>query len=251
MAKVIDIKAPPATAPEKTNLAAAVEPKLAEARTRLAYFEAQVGNAALAASLDEPGASKNLANLNGQLEAARRDVAQLEQAHLIALERDKRSAAAFDAFHRRIDLAKLEAIGKARLEAMTTLCGALATAGKSYVEFLQLTADMAAAWPTGLVRTVIAWRDLDTLLPDGVSFPAPIDKIVASEMYRLAGTDEQGRLRPLPGADPLIELLRLQPLKIEPATEAVARSNGFLIGTIRYKLDEMERANAEPLAKSA
>jgi hypothetical protein len=185
------------------------------------------------------------------MEAARRDVSQLEQALRIATDRDERSAAAADAFHRRADLVKLEAIAKARLEAMTTLCGALATAAKSYADFLQLTEDMAGAWPTGLVRTIVMWRDLETIMPDGVSFPAPIEKIVASEMFRLAADDEQGRRRLLPGAHPLIELLRLQPNLIEPATEAVARSNGFLVGTIRDKLDAMERANAEPIAKSA
>jgi hypothetical protein len=69
--KVVDIK----QTPEKTNLAAAVEPKLAEARTRLAHC-----NAALAASLEEPGAAKQLNDLNARMDAARRDVSQLEQA---------------------------------------------------------------------------------------------------------------------------------------------------------------------------
>jgi hypothetical protein len=60
MGKLVDLK----PAPERTNLAAAVAVKFGEAQTRLAHFEAQVGEAALAASLEQPGAGKGLAELN-------------------------------------------------------------------------------------------------------------------------------------------------------------------------------------------
>jgi hypothetical protein len=249
MTKVIDIKAP-SKAPEKTNLAAAVEPKLADARTRLAHFEAQVGAAALAASLDEPGAAKGLAELNSRMDAARRDVGQLEQAHRIALDRDARALSAFEAHARRAELAELQKLADARLEAMVELCGAIETAAKAYAGFFDATDRMALAIPTGMIAHNIAWHGLETMMPDGRAFPAPVDKIIASEMYRHTAGEDVKR-RSLPGAHPLIELLRLQPDKIEPATEGVKRMNEYLVDAIKERFSAIEAADAARFAKTA
>jgi hypothetical protein len=236
-------------APEpRTDLAAEVAPKLEAARARLGDIEAQASAAALAQALEEPGAVGRLASINAAAENARRDVRQLEQAHKLAEQRDGMARAAIEAKARQAQLAEFQKLADARLAAMVELCAAIEVAAGAYARFLELTSKMAGEMPTGIVPHVVAWNDLETMMPDGRALPAPIDKIVAGEMYR-HGAGRPDRL--LPGAKPLIEALRLQPGAIEPATEGVRRLNDYLVGTIREKIESLERAAAAQFAQSA
>jgi hypothetical protein len=250
MGKPIEFKKP--TAPEpRTDLAAEVAPKLEAARVRLADIEAQASAAALAQALEEPGAVGRLASINAAAENAGRDVRQLEQAHRLAEQRDGMARAAIEAKARQAQLAEFEKLGDARLASMVELCAAIEVAARAYARFLELTSKMAGAMPTGIVPHVVAWHDLETMMPDGRAFPAPIDKIVASEMFRHAPARDDGRHCYLPGAKPLIDALRLQPGAIEPATEGVRRLNNFLVDMIREKFESLERAAAAQFAQSA
>jgi hypothetical protein len=122
---------------------------------------------------------------------------------------------------------------------------------RAYARFLDLTAKMAGEMPTGIVTHVVAWNDLETIMPDGRALPAPIDKIVASEMFRHAPVRDDGRHCYLPGAKPLVDALRLQPGAIEPATEGVRRLNAYLVDMIREKFESLERTAAAQFAQSA
>jgi hypothetical protein len=244
MAKVIDIKAGPIT---PTNLAATVETKLNAARQQLAELDGQVGAAALAASLDEPGAGKRLADLNGRLETARRDVAQLEGAHRAALDRDAHSLATWEACGRRAQLDDLQRVADARLKAMGELCAALETAAKAYTKFIDLTDAMAVALPTGVIQHQVIWRMADILI-EGRGFPATFDVLVGAEMFRHAADPSRALL---PGGRPPTEAQRLQPGAIEPASEAVRRMNDYVVGAIRERFEAIERADAARFLKTA
>ena len=135
MAKVVDLKSEP---PARTNLAAEVLPKLEAARTRLAELESHVNAAALAATLNEPGAAGRLAHLNNQLDVARRDVTQLEGAHRLAIQRDAAAQAAIEAKARSVQLAVLQDIADQRLEAMVELCRGIEIAAKAHTRSLSI-----------------------------------------------------------------------------------------------------------------
>lgn len=243
MAKnVVDLKPPK----PRTDLAAEIAPKLEAARAHRDELEKQATEAALADALGESGAAGRLAQLNSQIDIARRDVNQLEAAHRLAAHRDATARAAAEAKARQDQLGILQGHAEARFAAMVELCAGLEVAAKAYARFLDETKQFAIAWPTGISPYTVPWLDLTTLV-DGRAFPAPVAAVVASEMFR--HTPPGGK--ELPGAKPLIELFRLQPAAIEPATEAVRRTNDFLIGEIKDRFEAMERATAQRLSKSA
>jgi hypothetical protein len=243
VAKIVDLKS---EKPERTNLAAEVAPKLESARTRLAELERHLSAAALAATLDEPGAADRLATLNDRLDVARRDVTQLEGAHRLAIQRDAAAQAAIEAKARQAELTALQAAADARLKAMVETCRGLETAAKAYTRFVEATAKMALALPTGQIPHAINWSHADIMI-DGRVFPAALDVVVAGEMFRHAVGPQDA----LPGSRPPTEGQRLRPAAIEPAAEAVRRMNEYLVGTIREKYAALERADAVRLAKSA
>jgi hypothetical protein len=243
MAKVIDLKT---EKPQRTNLAAEVAPKLEAARARLAELESHVNAAALAATLNEQGAAGRLANLNNQLDVARRDVTQLEGAHRLAVQRDAIAQAAFEAKARETELAALQKIADERLEAMVELCRGLEIAAKANTKFTDLTGKLALALPTGMIPHAINWNHADIMI-DGRVFPAALDVIVGGEMFRHAVGPQDA----LPGSRPPTEGQRLRPAAIEPAAEAIKRQHEYLVGTVGEKFAALERADAVRLAKSA
>ena len=193
MAKVVDLK----PEPQRTNLAAEVAPKLEAARARLAELESHVNAAALAVALDEPGASDRLANLNDRLDVARRDVAQLEGAHRLAIQRDAQAQAAIEAKARQTELAALQKIADARHQAMVELCRGLEMAPKAHTRIVDLTGEFALALPTGQIPHAINWNHVGILI-DGVEFPAALPVVVAGEMFRHAVGPQDA----LPGSRP-------------------------------------------------
>jgi hypothetical protein len=244
MGKVTELKPPP-----RTDVAAEVAPKLAAARERLGELEQEANAAALAAALNELGGAGKLAQLNGQLEATRRDVAQLEGALRLAEQRDAMAQAAIDLKRRREQLRVMERHADARLDAVTELCTALASASKAYARFLDETDAMALAMPTGMIPHPIAWHMVDIML-DGRPFPARIEVLIAGEMHRCADLSRQDRrsAAALPGAAPPVESQRLRPAAVEPATAAVQRMNEWLLGLVNERLAAIERADAARFA---
>jgi hypothetical protein len=243
MAKVIDLKS---ETPSRTNLAAEVAPKLEAARARLAELERHVNAAALAATLNEQGAAGRLANLNNQLDVARRDVTQLEGAYRLAGQRDAQAQAAIEAKARQTELAALQKIADLRHQAMVELCRGIEIAAKAHTKFVDLTRKFALALPTGQIPHAINWNHVGILI-DGVEFPAALAVVVGGEMFRHAVGPQDA----LPGSRPPTEGLRLRPAAIEPAADAVKRQHDYLVGTIREKYAALERADAVRLAKSA
>jgi hypothetical protein len=250
MAEKITAQPEPAAAavPTPRRIAQSVEAKLRASERRLLDLQAEIDEVALSKALDENGAAERLAELNGKMQAAREEFEQLSGAHRLALRKDGQAEVKARARIRSAQLSAMQSHARARLAAMTDLCAAIETAAKASTRFLDSTDKMALATPTGMISHAIAWHDLDTMI-DGRSFPAPIDKIVASEMFRHARDD--GSRRYLPGAAPLIEHLRLQPAAIEPATEAVKRTNEYLLGSIKTKLESIEQADAAKVAGGA
>jgi DNA-binding phage protein len=243
MGKTIDFKPR-----ERADLVSEVAPKLDAARARLADLEAQLNAAALADALGEMGAAGRLAQLDTAVETARREVAQLEGAHRLAVQRDGLAQVAVDAKVSQAQLAAMQRHGDARFEAMVEVCAALELAAKAYTKFFDETERMALAVPLGMIPRGIQWNVLD-LMVDGSAVPAAIDAIVAGEMYRHGDLGRADRM--LPGARAPAEILRMRPTAIEPASEAVRRMNEYLIGAIKERLKSIEQAAAAQFSKSA
>jgi hypothetical protein len=246
MGKLLDIKS--RQIEPRTDLAAEVAPKLEAARIRLAELEDQQGAAALAATLDEAGAASRLAQLNNQIDCARRERAQLEVAHRVAVHRDAMAKAAIESKARRTQLAAFEKVGAERLKAWRETCEGLAAAAEAYTRFIELTDEMAVAMPTGTVQQTILWRMADTIVADGGAFPATLDVLLGAEMFRNATNPSRALL---PGARPPTETQRYKPASIEPAVASIERMNQYLVGLVRGKLDAIEQAENERLWETA
>src|ERR1035437_9403312 len=74
--------------------APAVAAKLEAARGVLQALEGEVGQAALEAAENAPGAAKRLSELRSSIATAERDVGELSRAHETALRLDRQSVAA-------------------------------------------------------------------------------------------------------------------------------------------------------------
>jgi len=234
--------AKPKTPEPRTDLAAEVAPKLEAARTHFAELEEHVGAAALAVAIGELGAADRLTELNVQVEAARRDVVQLEAAHRLAEQRDAAAKATLAAQARQAQLAELQRCADKRLDAMLTVSAGLAAAGRAYTDFLDATIAMSRAFPTGVVQFNINWAQLDAMV-DGRTFPAGIDVVIAGELWKHADPSRAGHAcGALPGARPPTESLRLRPALIETAAEAVKRTNKYLVQLVKERFERMDAA---------
>lgn len=231
-------------------IAPSVTARLGAAEARRVEIENEVASLALDEVLGRAGVAEKREKLEADLATATATVNRLRHAERQARERDAAAATAANIKALRVKQAGFEKLAAARLAAMTELCGGLEIAAKGYSKFMSLTDRMAIVMPSGMIAHKIAWHEIDTLIR-GVAMPAPIDKILASEMFRVAVEDDDGRRRVLPGGAPVIEQLRLEPGKIEPALQGVLRMHEYLLGQIRNHIERIEAAAAPQLAKSA
>lgn len=123
---------------------------------------------------------------------------------------------------------------------MDDFCAALKGASAAYVRFVDATNELALAVPTGVLPYSIDWESLGVML-DGTEFPAGVEIVIASQMFRDAGTTESGRRCKLPGARPLTETTRMNPAAIEPATESVRRMHEWLLSEVKDRFDALDQ----------
>jgi hypothetical protein len=227
----------------RANLAAEVEPKLDAAIAKLAAIERRVAETSLAAALNETGAHGRLAQHTADRDAAAHEVAQLEGALRLAVQRDAAAQARAEAKARANQLADLQERADARLAKMVEVCAAIEAAAVAYTQYLDATGEMQRALPTGTIPHAVDFLMLDFAVGNGTVMPASTDIVLAGEMWKHADPARAGKpCGTLPGARAPVDQLRLQPSKIEPASEAVRRANEYLIGRVRQRFEEIDRA---------
>lgn len=209
--------------------------KIEQAEAQRVAIEQGLAEATLAEEMDRPGATAKRLRLETDLAAAVATIDRLKRARALSEEQERRAEAAAEAKRKAELIAEFAKVGESRLDAWTKTCAALKTAAREYARFMTETDRMAVKLPTGVLGQVF-WNDLPALLPDGRAFPAPIERILAAEMFRIAPAGDDGKRWRLPGAAPLIDLLRLQPDKHEPAIEAVKRANAYLVETLTERM---------------
>lgn len=210
-----------------------IAPQIASAESVLANLQAQIGDRALRAALGEPGAQAALDALTQQIGTAERQVTQLRAALEIARQRDALAAAV--ARHRvRISTLKdFEGAVKTRLEAAKKLGAALAQASAAYRVFIETQNGLQMLLPLDVAMDHGELAVIRDLVPP---------RIVAMEMWRLGALpNSQGLFMPnlaLPGAQPYA-LTNINPDEMPTLAERVAANSGWLLDTVRARVDEL------------
>jgi hypothetical protein len=141
--------------PEPKPRAPAVAAKLETARAARAALDADLGEAALAASEGLRGADRRLADLRAQITTADRDVAELERALALALKKDHQAELGARAKIRESQLAAFTGHARARDVSVAEICDALQKLAGSYGRYINLTAKMIGAVPIGTALPVM------------------------------------------------------------------------------------------------
>jgi hypothetical protein len=216
------------------RISPSVADKLADAKARLAGLEKQADELALAGVLEQPGARERLTAHERQLAAARADVERLQRAHALAVRKDAASDARTRVKQQREQYAALEAQATARHQAMIELSAAIERAAKAYKVFAAATEQMANSLPEGL-----EWA------PAHAHHLGSGQAILAAEFYRHSGVHQIGQKSAFPGSRPPNEIFRFQPERITPAADEIAKSNEYLLSSLRSQLDLRDAAAAE------
>jgi hypothetical protein len=239
---------------EQKPRAPAVLEKLEAAQAALRDLETEVGQTALEASENAPGAVKRLADLRSRIAGAEREVGELTRAHETALRLDRQSAAAGAIKMRREQLAAFKGHMADREKAMATAiehAGKMATA---FAEFLSHSEKMVSVLPSGTVFPTLAMGD------NGLSgnILGACDRLLLAEMFRIGAQHAQpGRGLPvLPFSKPQIVQQRDEPGKIPPQIDTLREAHAVVLREIEgqvTKLDSqaMERATQAPKGAAA
>jgi hypothetical protein len=231
-----------------TTRAPVVAAKLAAAGNILSVLESGSAELALAEVEGIAGATGRMRAHDQKIGAARAEVEKLQAAHRRATELDEAAAATTQREARRAQFAAIQKLADDRLKIMTGIAAAIETTAKSYIEFLDATEAMQLSMPA--LANSVDWRVIDILI-DGSPLPAGLDAVLSGEMFRHAAKAAGGRFVTLPGAKPPTEAMRAQPNAIEPATEALARTNNWLLGLVKDRFEALDQADEARVGKVA
>src|SRR5947208_5745945 len=226
MSKVIEM-------PKKAR-APAVAEKLEAAKSALQNLSAEVGQAALEAAENAPGAARRLADLRSRISAAERDVDELTRAHMLAEKLDRQSDATAAAAMRAEQFAIMKKCAATRLKAVATVMEAIGIAGAAFSEYAIATNDMVIALPTGSRMPFIAMGK------NGYagSWVGDLKSLIAGEAFRVTVTDENGRGARLPFAQQP-ELTSDDPGTITPAIDVFTEAQNFVLRDIEGQIEQL------------
>jgi hypothetical protein len=240
--------AEPAAA-EVAPLAPEIGRKLDAARERLAAQEAALGSAALAATLEQPGAGKRFAELQQEIRASRLEVDRLAAAYRHAGGKDAEARAAARARAQDASLAAFQKHAEARAAAMGEVSDGLRAACGAFSRFLKSCAGMLQTLPTG------------THMPESVV--VHYGALIAAEIYKFSAT-ELGRPGGFPGAKPYRVTDYQNPAETVAAADIIRRANEQIFASLNEQIAadraaqaaQIEQINSraagsEPLAKAS
>ncbi len=218
MSKIVEMNGRKEHAPR----APAVSAKLEAAQVTLQTLESEVGQAALEAAENAPGAAKRLAGLRSQIADAEREVTELTKAHTLALRLDRISSAQ-----------GTSAVRASQLVAAKAMAVAYRKYGQATLKFLGVKPIGTAVPAMGMGENNIFGSAIGNL-----------DLLISAELLRQSaeGATEHERYV-LPLVKPTSRDARLIPPAIEVFREAQAAMLASIEGQVQ-NLDAAELARA-------
>ena len=225
---------------EHAPRAPAVSAKLEAAQVTLQALEGEVGQAALEAAENAPGAAKRLAGLRSQIADAERDVDELNKAHELALRLDRISRAQGTSAVRASQLVAMKSYASERETAVLDICEAAKAMAVAYRKYGQTTLKFLGVKPIGTAVPAMGMGE-NNIFGSAIG---NLDLLISAELLRQSaeGATEHERYV-LPLVKPTSRDARLIPPAIEVFREAQAAMLASIEGQVQ-NLDAAELARA-------
>jgi hypothetical protein len=222
-----------------TPRAPAIAEKLEAARAMLAAHRGEMGQAVLDAAENVPGATKRLVDLRSHVSTASSAVAELEQALDLALRIDRQANAAAATQMRGEQFGAFREALEQRESAMDRVLKAGAEMAAAYGEYSQATLRAAAVIPSGTTVPPM------TIGGEGLFGSAfgPCERLIQSELYRLAPEREDGIGRfVLPFAKPPSEQFRGNHPAIPAGIDELRVADAAILADISRQIENLDEA---------
>jgi hypothetical protein len=218
MAKILAMAAP--QNPPKP-LAPEIQGRLQTAEHRLSVLEPQLGEVALDAATDKPGALEKAVEFDRLLHSAREEIERLRAAHQRAITTDAIAETKARRAQQQAHLAVIKNEGEVELNAASDLAAAVEKLERAYRRLMNARVN----------RLEVA---LNFVLPTGCFGPRG-HELLENELYRQSKVHVAGDPDRLPGAE---SPYPWRPsLQTEPITEVVRRVNESIIATIERQIE--------------
>jgi hypothetical protein len=224
MSKVIEPPRPP-------NRAFAIARKLEAATGALRALAGEVGQAALEAFSDAPGAAKRLGDLRLKIRTAECEVDELTKAHALAARLDQQSDVAAAAKMREEQFRVFKVHADARLKALQTVLEAISIAVPAYAAYASETHAMVGALPSGVRLGIVNLGHNGSL----GSWLGDLSHLLAAESFRLSAP---GTAR-LPFARP--PEMSTDIATIEPGIEIMTAAQRHVLRDLEGQLENLDR----------
>ncbi|MGA2056914.1 MAG: hypothetical protein ABSG88_16565 [Bradyrhizobium sp.] len=222
--------------------APAIATKLEIARSVRVALETQIAEAALESAEDVRGADKRLADLRAKMTAADREVAELERAHTLALDLDRRATLSARAKMRQSQLQEFTGLARARDGAVSEIMGTLEKLANAYGRYISLTARAAGSLPIGTSLPTMAIGNNGTL---GPAF-GTLEGLIAAEAFRLVETSAPIRTA-LPFAKAPSLGLTDNPHAVPPGAAVFHEATEAVLNEIRTQVESLDATDAASL----
>jgi hypothetical protein len=219
--------------------APAIAEKLEAARAMLAAHRGEMGQAVLDAAENVPGATKRLVDLRSHVSTASSAVAELEQALDLALRIDRQANAATATHMRNEQLVVFRKEFEARETAMAAVIKAAADMATAYGDYSEATLRAAAVIPSGTTVPPM------TIGGEGLFGSAfgPCERLIQSELYRLAPEREDGIGRfVLPFARPPSEQCGGNHPAIPAGIDELRAADAAILADISRQIENLDEA---------
>lgn len=233
--------------PETKSHAPAAASRLAQAEATLGELENSLGPLSLAASENESGAEKKLAQLETQIGAARRELQKLQSAHSHAVLLDRRNTASAAAKLRDEQLADFTAAMQARGKEMAAVLQAAATMAAAFGRYSEQTLRASISAPIGTVIPAMA------IGPNGSYGPAfgPCERLILTELWRVAPERKDGAGRFILPIARSPSITNTDRAAFSPALEEFATANRAIVAEIATQVEQLNGAMAAATKEAA
>jgi hypothetical protein len=222
--------------------APSIAAKLEAARSARAALETQVAEAALETAEGNRGGDKRLADLRTKVATADRDVVELEGAHRLALNLDRRATLSGRAKMRQSQLQEFTGLARARDAAVADMMGTLEKLASAYGRYINLTARAAGSLPIGTSLPTMALGNNGTM---GPAF-GKLEGLIAAEAFRLVDTTAAIRAT-LPFAKAPSIGLSDNPNAVPPGAAIFHEATEAVLKEIRTQVESLDAADAAAL----
>jgi hypothetical protein len=238
MSKVVEMNGRKENRPR----APAVAAKLEAATAARQALEGEIGQAALDATEDAPGAAKRLAALRSQIADAEREVDELTKAHELAVRLDRIARVEGATAIRASQLAAFQGYMRERDAATAEICEAAAKMAAAYRRYTKSTLKMLGVKPIGTAVPVMG------IGPDALCGSAigSLEVLISVELFRCSANDADGQRYVVPFGKPLSRTSD-DPGAIPPAIEMFREAQAAMLSDVKA---QVEKIDAEDLAKA-